>query len=94
MFGFPFKMIEKQLGNSQLLTIRESRSKECDNGSEQSDLTHEGSDILISEGPLLKSTIIHFSKSLSHGQEDSTIKIDDDNDIFMVSYSFCDNNLF
>ena len=102
MFGFPINIIENQLGKSQLVTDSdsESNSRKCDN-SNMSPLTHEGSDTLTSDVPLLKPTLKSMNnekenslstKSLGFGQEDCTIKIEDDNDIIMVSFSFCDNN--
>ena len=100
MFGFPINIIENQFGKSQLVTDSESRSKKCDNSDCSAPLTHEGSDTLNSDVPILKSTEkcmiyekenILFTKSISYGQEDYTIK--EDNDIIMVSFSFCENNL-
>ena len=99
MFGFPINIIEHQLGKSQLVTDSESRSKKCDNSDCSAPLTHEVSDT-PSDVPLLKSVEkcmmyeeenILSTKSMRHDQEDYTTKISDDNDIFMVSFSFCDN---
>ena len=94
MFGFPISIIENQLGKSQLVTDidNESNSRKCDN-SDMSPLTHEGSDTLISDVPILKPIQKSMNNkkeerlSLEFGQEDYTIKIKDDDDIIMVSFS-------
>ena len=103
MFGFSISIIENQLGKSQLVTDidSESNSRKWDK-SDMSPLTHECSDTLTSDVSLLKpiqksmkyeKENILSSKSMKFGQEDYAIKIKDDNDIIMVSFSFCDNNL-
>ena len=96
MFGLPISIVENQLGKSQLVTDidSESNSRKCDN-SDMSPLTHEGSDTLTSDVPLLKPIQKSMNnekenslstKSLGFGQEDYIIKIKDDNDIIMVSF--------
>ena len=94
MFGFPISIIENQLGKSQIVNDidSESNSRKCDN-SDMSPLTHEGSDTLISDVPILKPIQKSMNNkkeerlSLEFGQEDYTIKIKDDDDIIMVSFS-------
>ena len=98
MFGLPISIVENQLGKSQLVTDidSESNSRKCDN-SDMSPLTHEGSDTLTSDVPLLKPIQKSMNnekenslstKSLGFGQEDYIIKIKDDNDIIMVSFFY------
>ena len=102
LFGFPINIIENQLGKSQLVSDIESSSKKCDKSDCCAPLTHESFDSLTSDIPLMKSNQkcmkyekenILSTKSLGFGQEDYTIKIKDDDDIIMVSFSFCENNL-
>ena len=101
MFGFPISIIENQLGKSQLVTDSKSSSKRFDQSDFSALLTDECSDTLTTDVPLLKPTLKSMNnekenslstKSLGFGQEDCTIKIEDDNDIIMVSFLFCDNN--
>ena len=89
LFGFSISIIENQLGKSQLVTDIDSKSNEF-------------SDTLTSDVPLLKpiqksmkyeKENILSTKSMRFGQEDYTIKIQDDNDIIIVSFLFCDNKL-
>ena len=99
MFGFPINIIENQLGKYQLVTKSESSSKKCDKSDCWAPLTRECSDTLTSDVPLLKpiqksmkygKENILSTKSLGFGQEEITIKIKDDNDIIMASFSFYD----
>ena len=96
MFGFPISIIENQLGKSQLVTDSKSSSKRFDKSDFSALLTDECSDTLTSDVPLLKPIQKSMNnekenslstKSLGFGKEDCTIKIKDDDDIIMVSFS-------